>query len=368
MDQAAPLRILHLTSGSDAGGVSRYIHDLCLAMHQAGHQVAVAGSPGAWHELFHGAPWPWIDVPFSGGPVGLMRSAATLRKWLAEHPIDLLHTHYRRPTLVARQLQRKLKLPILYTLHLSHIPLRIPWRWFTDFGDHVHVPSIDGQDWLISQANVAPERITVIPHGIDPAKFPLPTAADRERARGALHLRPSDCAALFVGRLDDPKNADWMLDLAATNAIANLCALIAGDGPQREQLQNRIDAENLSGRVTLLGQRDPLPLYHAADALLLPSAREGFSYVCAEAMCAGLPVLRTHTSGTAELIVEGVTGRAVPIDRPAFLAAALNFLSDQPALARMGEAAARHIREHFTFSSQSHHTLALYRRLISVRV
>ena len=316
MAQAAPLRILHLTAASDAGGVSRYIHDLCLAMHQSGHQVAVAGSPGVWHEMFQCEAWPWIDVSFQRGPVGLTRSAAILRRWLEQHPVDLLHTHWRRPTLVARQLQRKLKLPILYTLHLSHIPLAIPWRWFTDFGDHVHTPSKDGRNWLMQQ-RIAAERITVIPHGIDPEKFPLPNVADRASARAALGLDDDDRVALFVGRLDKPKNEDWMLDLAAANAIPNLRVFIAGDGPHYDQLQRRIHSQDLSGRVTLLGYRDPLPLYHAADALLLPSAREGFSYVCAEAMGAGLPVLRTSTSGTAELIVEGVTGRSVPIDRRA---------------------------------------------------
>lgn len=365
MAQAAPLRILHLTSGSDAGGVSRYIYDLCLAMHQAGHQVAVAGSQGAWHDLFRAAPWPWIDVSFNRGPLGLKRSAATLRQWLGEHPVDLLHTHYRRPTLVARQLQRTVKLPILYTLHLSHIPLRVPWRWFTDFGDHVHVPSADGRDWLMRSGRVSAERITVIPHGIDANRFPLPNMAERASARAACGLDRDDRVALFVGRLDKPKNEDWMLDLAAAEAIPNLRVLIAGDGPHFKQLQARIHSQDLSSRVSLLGNRDPLPLYHAADALLLPSAREGFSYVCAEAMCAGLPVLRTDTSGTAELIVEGVTGRSVAIDRRAFLSAAVEFLSDQPALERMGQAAARHIRAHFTFSSQLHQTLALYRRLIS---
>jgi glycosyltransferase involved in cell wall biosynthesis len=361
----APLRILHLTSGSDAGGVSRYLYDLCLAMHQAGHQVAVAGARGAWHELFQNAPWPWIDVPFAGGPVGLARVAKKLRGWLGQNRIDLLHTHYRRPTLVARRLQRQSKLPILYTLHLSHIPLRFPWRWLTDFGDHVHAPSSEGRDWLMRHGRVERDRITVIAHGIEPAKFPLPTPAERQAARAALGLRPIDRAALFVGRLDVPKNEDWMLDLAAANTVANLRVFIAGEGPHREQLRRRIQRNGLEHRVELLGHREPLPLYHAADALLLPSAREGFSYVCAEAMCAGLPVLRTRTSGTAELIVENVTGRSVPIEKSAFLAAARDFLSDQPALNRMGRSAAQHVREHFTFSTQLHQTLALYRRLIS---
>jgi glycosyltransferase involved in cell wall biosynthesis len=101
--------------------------------------------------------------------------------------------------------------------------------------------------------------------------------------------------------------------------------------------------------------------------VLLPSAREGFSLACAEAMCTGLPVLRTATSGTQELILENVTGRSTPIDHDRFLAAAGEFLSDNVALLRMGKAAAAHIRSNFTFARQVDETLALYRRLIAAR-
>jgi glycogen(starch) synthase len=114
----------------------------------------------------------------------------------------------------------------------------------------------------------------------------------------------------------------------------------------------------------LLGRRDPLPLYHAADALLLPSEREGFSLACAEGMCTGLAVLRTATSGTGELIVEGVTGRSTAINHDAFVDAAISFLSDKAALVRMGQAAAEHVRTNYTFARQVDQTVALYRRLI----
>jgi len=116
--------------------------------------------------------------------------------------------------------------------------------------------------------------------------------------------------------------------------------------------------------VHLFGHRDDTPaVYAATDLLLLPSAREGFSLVCAEAMSVGVPVLRTRTSGVAETVVENVTGRSVPIDHDAFLNAAVVMLSDREALARMGAAAARHVREHLTFDRQLAETVALYNRL-----
>jgi len=365
-----PLRILHLTAGSDAGGLSRYIFDLSKAMHTAGHQVAVAGERGAWHWLFEKAPFPWIDAPLKGGPLALRRATRTLNDYLAQHPVDVLHVHYRRSALVARRLQRSHpNLPILYTLHLSHIPLGWLRRRFTDFGDHVHVASTEARNWLIESAGVSGDRITTIPHGIDPARFPPATEVTKAAARRELGLQPTDLVAAYVGRFDTPKNEDWMLDLAAASReqLPDLKVLLVGEGPHEAMLRQRIEQDRLQDRVILLGRRDPLPIYHAADALLLASEREGFSLVCAEAMAAGLPVLRTRTAGTAELIVENTTGRSVPIDRDAFISTAIEFMSDRANLRRMGGMAAAHIAQHFTFDRQMRETIALYRSLVAPR-
>jgi glycosyltransferase involved in cell wall biosynthesis len=365
-DTSRPLRILHLTAGSDAGGLSRYIFELSSVMQRHGHQVAVAGERGAWHWLFEPAPFPWIDAPMKGGLLSLRKSARLLSKWIDQHPVDLLHVHYRKCSMVGRQIQKIHHIPILYTLHLSDLRVGWPWNYFTDFGDHTHAASVEARDWLVQTAKVPAENISVIPHGVDPGHFRVPTEAEKIAARAASGLEPSDLIAIFVGRLDAPKNEEWMLDVAAQSCdrIPNLKVLIVGEGPHEESLRRRITAMSLESRVRLMGHRDSLPMYHAADALLLPSLREGFSLVCAEAMCTGLPVLRTRTAGTRELVVENVTGRSVPINHDAFVAAAIDFLADAKPLKRMGTAAAEHIRSNFTFERQLEATLEMYRAVI----
>jgi glycosyltransferase involved in cell wall biosynthesis len=345
--------------------VSRYIFDLCTALRQRGHQCAVAGEHGAWRRLFEGADWPWLELPLKGGPVALWRSYRALRRYLAEHPVDLIHTHYRRPALVARQLARRLGVPVLFTLHLTDVPLRGMHRWLTDFGDHTHVVSDDARQWVLREGRVPPERITTIVHGVDPARFPLATPADRPAARHELGLEQDAVVAAFVGRLDHPKNEGWLLDLAAAarQRLPQLRVVLQGEGPHEAGLRQRIAREGLAPVVQLLPFGDPLPLYRAMDALLLPSEREGFPLTVAEAMSVGRPVLRTRAAGTKEAIIEGVTGRSTPIDRAQFLAAALEFLADRDGLARMGAAAAEHARTHLSFTRQVEATISLYRDL-----
>jgi glycosyltransferase involved in cell wall biosynthesis len=360
------MRILHLTAGSDAGGVSRYIFDLSTAMQAAGHEIVIAGERSLWHDRFVAAGWPWIEVPLKAGPMGLWRASRTLRKYLADHPFDILHVHFRKAAIVGRRIQTHGRPPLLYTLHGSHIPLTGIWGWLSDFGDHVHVPSDEARQWLINEAHIAPERITLIPHGIHTDRFPITDDAARKQSRATLGLADDDLVALYLGRLEFQKNEGWMIDLAdaSEEKLPNLKILMAGEGPNEAAVAKEISQRKLNDRIHMLGHREPLSVVQAADALLLPSVREGFSYACAEAMCAGIPVLRTRTSGTKELIVEGVTGRSVDINHDAFIRGSIEFLSDRDALRRMGVAAAKHIRDNFTFDRQLKQTLDLYQRLI----
>jgi len=363
-----PLRVLHLTAASDAGGLSRYIYDLCLAMHERGHDVRVAGARGAWHSLFAKAPFGWIDVPLNRGPLALWKAIRTLRRHLLEQPVDVLHTHYRRATLVARRLQTARGTPpILYTVHLSHMPLKWPGKLFVDYGDFAHVASADAVEWTVNEAGMMRERVSVIPHGIHVERWPQADAAAKYTAREQYGLSAEDRVACYVGRLDWPKNEDWLLDVVARwpgAGLPNLKLLVAGSGPHTESFAAQVQRRGLADRVMLLGElADPLPVYQASDAFLLPSQREGFSFGCAEAMCVGVPVLRTRTSGTSEMIVEGVTGRSCAIEREAFVRGAVEFLQDAELLSKMGRAAGAHVREHLTFARQLEGTIALYRQL-----
>jgi glycosyltransferase involved in cell wall biosynthesis len=206
----------------------------------------------------------------------------------------------------------------------------------------------------------------MIPHGVDPERFPEAGETMKREAKIALGLKEDDLVVTYVGRLDRPKNELWMLDLASASRarLPNLKVILLGEGPHEGKLLRRIKRENLHERVMLLGHRDPRPVYHAADALLLPSEREGFSLVCAEAMSTGIPVLRTRTAGTRGLVIENATGVSVPIDHDAFIEGAIEFLADRNNLRRMGKLAAQHVHNHFTFERQLHDTIDLYRSRI----
>jgi glycosyltransferase involved in cell wall biosynthesis len=367
-----PLRILHLTQHSEPGGLSRYIHDISLAMHELGHDVRVAGNRGAWHWLFERAPFPFIELPLDHGPLDLWWSSRALRAYLYDHPVDVLHSHYRRTTAVARRLQtRDRQPPLLYTIHLSDMPLNWRSRLWHDYGDHVHVASGESRRWAIEEARIDPARISMVMHGVHVEKWPVADDEARRAARKRFSLSPHHRVAAFVGRMNTPKNVDWLLDVAdrSRTSIPNLKILVAGTGPHEQRFMRETQQRDLADRVYPLGElKDPLPVYQAADAMLLPSQREGFSLATAEAMAVGLPVCRTRTAGAAELVIENVTGRTAPIEREAWVRTAIEFLQDEAGLRRMSASAPAHVRANFTFDRQLRETIALYRRLAGFEV
>ncbi|QDU72728.1 glycosyltransferase family 4 protein [Mucisphaera calidilacus] len=370
---SAPLRVLHLTAGSDAGGISRYLHVLCQELKQRGHQPVVAGEVGIWHDLFTNATFPWIEAPLKSGPIGLWRARATIARGLRnagfdqQPPVDIIHAHYRKSSLVGRWLARRWRIPLVYTLHLTGIPLDWASNLLSDWGDTTHVPSSQAQQWLIDEAQLDPERIQRIPHGIHAERFPEVDDQKRTTARALRELNDASPVVAFVNRFDTPKNDDWVIDLAdlSRDVAPNALFLMQGEGPHEPILRREIVDRRLQNRVRILPYGDPVPTYHAADLVIIPSALEGFSYVTTEAMSAGCAVLRTRTAGWEEHIIEGVNGRSCPIDREAFLAAGLELLQHPEQLRDMGHAAAAHVREHLTIDRQLSATVELYRKVIA---
>ncbi len=362
--------MLHVLSGSGAGGLIRYVADLAAAMIAQGHDVMVAGERGEWHYIVEEQSVPWLEVPLNSGPMSLLKARNVLQEHLRTRPRPngpiLLHAHHRKSAIVARRLKKAAAGPLLFTLHLPNIPMNFPWGFLSDWGDITHVASEEARDWMI-KVGQAPDKIRLLYHGINTKRFPIATEADRIAARRKFGLSPDQRVIAWVGRFDIPKNETWMVDLAKATerSMPDLHILIAGDGPGETPLRQLIAQQGQGSRITLLGHVPPLPVYQACDAMLLSSGYEGFSFVTAEAMSVGRPVLRTIGGGCKALIVEGVTGRSSAIDKEKFIAAAIGFMSDPAALRVMGAHAADHIRKHFTYDRQLEGTYQLYSQMLA---
>lgn len=163
----------------------------------------------------------------------------------------------------------------------------------------------------------------------------VPLLPAREQLRGELGLDGNVLA--FAGRLGPQKSLTVAVDAVATTP--NVTLAIAGDGPERSVLEDRVRSLGLDGRVRFLGSLDRdrvLHLFHAADASLLSSSWENLPHSVVESLAVGTPVIATAVGGVPEVVRHGENGLLVPPNDAEALAEAIRrFFGDGDLRARL---------------------------------
>lgn len=205
-------------------------------------------------------------------------------------------------------------------------------------------------------------RITVVPAGIDPARFPArPQPFERRRA-GAFTIGA-------VGRFEPRHGQTLLLDAFAQvrDTVAGARLLICGDAPEHATLRAAIDERGLrevidvAGRVTpadipeLLGRMDAAVAAHdeGADFYSSPLALH-------EYMAASVPVVASRSAELEELIDDGITGVWCEPGDAGALARALELLAGNPLLrARLGGDARAHVLRRHSWDAAAERVLNL---------
>jgi len=223
---------------------------------------------------------------------------------------------------------------------------------------------------LIAQYGVAPERVRCVPGGVDVDAFAVDgTPAD---ARQRLTWPQDRPLVLAVRRLVPRMGLEQLIDAIATvrKAVPDVLALIAGKGPLREELQERIAALGLEHHVRLLGfvpEADLPYAYRAATVTVVPTVRlEGFGLITLESMAAGTPPLVTPVGGlpeavsslSPELVLAGASAHAIADG----LAAALQGRRPLPSPA----ACVAHVRAHHDWPVIARRVAKVYREVLPV--
>ena len=171
------------------------------------------------------------------------------------------------------------------------------------------------------------ERISVIPGGVDVARFEVPLSRAECRARLSWPLdRP---IVLATRRLVRRMGLEQLIEAAglARVQIRDLVLHVVGKGPLEAALAGQIQTAGLGHTVRLLGRLpdDALALaYRAADLTVVPSvALEGFGLVAVEALSAGTPVLVTPVGGLPEVVSPLSDHLVLPDSSPSAIAAGL---------------------------------------------
>lgn len=212
-----------------------------------------------------------------------------------------------------------------------------------------------------------PERVQVLPNGIDPAAFRRQEDS-RRRIRASLGIAEADVVLGAAGRIEQEKRFDVLLEamVCLLPRRPKLRLVIVGEGSLRARLNDQMRRLGIGDRCHLVGHRhDVVSLYPAFDVFVQSSDREGSPTVVVEAMAMEVPVVATDVGGTAELVRHGVHGLLVPRRNASALAEAVEKTLQAPdaTTGRVTAARARVVRE-LSFEARTRRLEQMYVDLI----
>lgn len=332
------LRIAQVIASSGAGGMERHVADLARGLCQRGQTVTLISAPSI--SGFSGSPAQLVELPLHRDRRSPMLLWPLLRH-LRSARYDVIHAQGSKAAHCLATLR-----PLLsaFTVGTQH-NIKRDSRMFRRLDAAIAVSRVVAR-------GMDNERVQVIYHGL--AQQAEVVAAEFERDTGPL--------ALAVGRLVPAKGFERLIelwpDLPGT-------LLIAGEGPERARLEQLIATRGLGGRVRLLGHVGDVPaLMKAVDGVIVTSWREGFSYVVAEALVCGCPVLSTDVPVANEVLPQELT----LADDPAAMRQALRrWLSDVDLWRETCTPAFAFARSTFRMDRMVDDTLALYQRGLAER-
>ena len=177
----------------------------------------------------------------------------------------------------------------------------------------VLMASSDATKKLGLKLGLPEERVSVTRSGTNKEAWLAKTKKfDRMATRREMNIPDSAPVVFFCAKLQEWKRPLDLLDGFAKAGVANAYLVFAGEGPQKQELQQRAEALGIADRVRVLGfvNLSQLPaLYKAADVFALPSRFDNCPLVVPEAMFSGLPVIMSDAVvGRLSMIHEGQSG------------------------------------------------------------
>jgi glycosyltransferase involved in cell wall biosynthesis len=303
-------------------------------------------------------------------------AAARLARRLRSRGVDVLHTYLVSANIYGTLAGRLAGVRAVVTSRRDtgfsrNWRLRLVEEWLVNpLADRVVANAPAVAEAARRERGVGPEKVVVIPNGVDLARFD-PTCHPREEARAWAFrewgISADETVVGAVGSLTPVKGHADLLE-AAARVVARLPRtrfVLVGDGPLRPALASLAQRLGLGERVLLAGVRQDVARVLASfDVVALPSHTEGLSNVLLEAMAMARPVVATAVGGNRDVLRDGASGRLVPAQDPSALAVALAGMIEDPEGARaMGREARADVELRFSLARMVEAYESLYRLL-----
>ncbi len=226
-------------------------------------------------------------------------------------------------------------------------------------------------DKIQTHYDIAPEKIRIVPNGVDTEKY-KPSTENQSILKRQFGLKETFPVVLFVGNLIPRKGLTYLIQAAQqlVKTRPDTQFVIVGDGPLKAQLIDSLIASKLLDNFTFMSKLtdDELStMYRCSDIFVLPSIQEGQGIVLLEALASGKPAVAFDIGGVNEVIINGKNGLLVSNRNSEDLAEALLQLLDNSELRqKMGHAGRQFVEKNFTWDICTQKMLKIYQETLNI--
>ena len=376
MSAVPPTTILQVLPRLEAGGVERGTVEIAQAVQAAGGRAVVASAGGRMVAAVERTGGHHVLLPLAGkGPWTIWRNAGRLAGLVRAADVALVHARSRAPAWSALMAARRARVPFVTTYHGAYTEGFAGKRLYNSVmarGDRVIAISRHIANLVVERHGTDPERVRVIPRGVDAELFdPARVPPDRmARLVRAWRLPDGAPVVMLPARLTRWKGqAVLIAAMAKLRDTEAVCVLLGAGRPgYAAELTALAEKAGVADRLRLVGHCDDMPaaLMLATVAVSASTEPEGFGRAVIEAQAMGCPVVATDHGGAAETVEHLVTGWLVPPGDAAALAAALDHALGMGAedRAALGERARASVLRDYTVARMQAATLDVYAELL----
>ncbi len=295
---AEKIKIVYIMPSMARGGAERFLLDLISRLDRDLYAISIIlfKDKGLWYEDLKSFDYP-IFVLSKKSKIGIS-NFCEIYKIIKEIGPDIVHTQLGgdiRGRLAAKLAGVKVILSTEQNVNIGE-------TWYQRLAKIITSIFVT-QVIAISEAVISDMKRRyflnsnkcrlIIPNGINLDKFPY--QADRTIQTPFL--------VGAIGRLNSQKGFDLLIKAWALNKPEDIKLIIAGSGPERENLQAQISDAGLNNQIELIGDiTDTTNFYKRLNLLVIPSRWEGLGIVALEAGASGVPILASDADGLSEII------------------------------------------------------------------
>ena len=330
---------------------------------------------GAELVALHGAPLaaraaaeeiPVHTVPYKSRRIGTMRLVSRL---VRRHKFDVVHAN--EPHAVFASFFALAQRHAAFVI-ARRVVIPVPRDWFHLIryraAARIIAVSQAVQKDLLS-AKLDPPGVDVIADGVELQQ--AISAEEGRRARERWGIADGERVLSFAASFSNEKGHALLLDAfnMVRQKVPGVRLLLAGEGPLRREMEERVRDAGLDRAVIFAGFVDDVRAVHAAsDVFVFPALFEGAGSALLGAMAAGVPAVALAKGGVPEIIDNERNGLLVREAEPVSLASALlRLLSDQELARKLALAGRETVAAHFSADRMTDETVGAFERLIRRR-